>query len=295
MALNVVCFGEILWDEFPDKKIIGGAPLNVALRLRSLENSVAMISRIGTDQEGKDLMAYLKENHLSTKGVQIDPDLPTGKVKVHLDKSNTATYTILEPVAWDNIEFTENDLLNVEKSDAFVYGSLACRNTQSKSTLVKLIKKAPFKVFDANLRPPFYDLDLVSELMNQADLIKLNDEELDEIAAHLKLPTTNTKDAMLALAKLTRAKYICVTLGSKGAMLLANDKLYSNPGYQVKVVDTVGAGDSFLAYLIDQLLNHLSPQKSIDRSCAMGALVASKKGAISPVKKTEIDHMLKAD
>ena len=293
MALNIVCFGEVLWDEFPDKKIIGGAPLNVALRLGSLGNSVSMISRVGADQEGRDLTAYLHENQLLIEGVQIDPKLPTGKVKVHLDKSNTATYTILAPVAWDNIELSPHDLSNVGSSDAFVYGSLACRNMTSKNTLLKLIERVKFKVFDANLRPPYYDLDLVNQLMQQADLIKLNDEELDEIVSYLDIPSKDIEESMQLIALKTKAKYICVTLGSKGALLLADKKLYSNTGYIVQVIDTVGAGDSFLAYLIHQLLSGSGPQESLDRSCAMGALVASKKGAIAEVKTSEIDQLAK--
>lgn len=292
MSLKIVCFGEILWDEFPDKKIIGGAPLNVALRLRSLGNQVSMISSIGNDTDGLELINYLKESQLNIEGIQTDQNLPTGNVKVHLDDSNTATYTISEPVAWDNIKIVENDKVSTSLSDAFIYGSLSCRNEQSRSTLKTLIDQAKFKVFDANLRPPFFNLKLVSELMNSADLIKLNDEELDEIVEFLNLRSTSMENEIKSLAKITSTNHICVTLGSKGALLLSNNKIYYNKGYRITVKDTVGAGDSFLAYLIHQLLNDLPAQESLDRSCAMGALVASKNGANAEVNNLEIDQLL---
>ena len=292
MSLKIVCFGEILWDEFPDKKIIGGAPLNVALRLSSLGNQVRMISKIGNDPDGEALLAYLKENNLNTEGIQTDHQLPTGNVKVHLDENNTATYTISEPVAWDQIMPNEIDILKASEADAFVYGSLASRNQQTKNTLSALLHQANFKIFDANLRPPFYKMSFVIDLLMTADLIKLNDEELEEIAAQLNLDNSSIEQQIRSLAKITSTKHICITLGSKGALLFSDEKIYFNKGYKVTVKDTVGAGDSFLASLIHQILNKKEAQESLDRSCGMGALVASKNGANAEVSQDEIDHLL---
>lgn len=292
MSLHIVCFGEILWDEFPDKKIIGGAPLNVALRLNSLGNQVRMISKVGNDADGLAILDYLKKNNLNTEGVQIDNQLATGNVKVHLDTNNTATYTITEPVAWDQIMPNENDKVKTSEADAFVYGSLSSRNQQTKSTLSALLNKAKFKVFDANLRPPFYNLSFVVDLLKTADLIKLNDEELEEIANHLKFGNSSIEHHIRSLAKMTSTSHICITLGSKGAILYSNDKIYYNKGYKVTVKDTVGAGDSFLAYLIHQLLNKQPTQEALDQSCGMGAIVASKNGAIAEVSQEEIYQLL---
>lgn len=292
MSLQIVCFGEVLWDEFPDKKIIGGAPLNVALRLNSLGNKVKIISSVGNDSDGQLLLDYLKSHRLNSNGIQIDQQLPTGNVKVHLDENNTATYTISEPVAWDQILTLANDEISVSNADAFVFGSLASRNQQSKNTLSTLIKKANFKVFDANLRPPFYDLEFVTALMHKADMIKLNDEELEEIISYLNLGSSSIENEIKSLANFTSTAHICVTLGSKGALLYSDNKIYSNKGYSVIVKDTVGAGDSFLAFLIHQLLNEVPPQKALNQSCGMGALVASKNGANAIVNQEEIDELL---
>lgn len=295
MASKFVCFGEILWDIFPDKRVIGGAPLNVALRLNSLGNEVNMISKIGQDQDGLDLLEHLKEQKLAIDGIQVDPKLPTGSVQVHLDQNNTATYTISEPVAWDQIEVKQIDIQQIKKSNAFIYGSLSSRNKVTHDTLHEYIKHAPFKIFDANLRAPFYDLFSVKSLMEQADLIKLNDEELVEVCHFLELSYKSMEEQINALSKLFGSQYICITLGSKGAVLYSNEKLYKNFGYPIEVKDTVGAGDSFLAGLTHQLLEGANPQYALDIACALGAIVASSHGANPKISKKDLNRFVQTD
>lgn len=288
MVSKIVCFGETLWDIFPDKKVIGGAPLNVALRLHSLGNEVRIISSVGNDVDGKNLLTYLKEQHLSTDAIQIDTKLPTGNVQVHLDNSNTASYTISEPVAWDHITISQDDIERIQLSDAFIYGSLSCRKSISKNTLLTYLSHAPFKVFDANLRTPFYTLQAIVELMNLADLIKLNDEELEDVTKFMGITANSIEDQIIELAAITGTDQICITLGANGAILFMNSTFYRSLGYKVIVKDTVGAGDSFLASLIHQLVLNKHPQKALEDSCAMGSLVASKNGANAFVSSEEI-------
>lgn len=289
MQPKVVCFGETLWDIFPYRKVIGGAPLNVALRLHSLGDQVRIISRIGDDADGKRLLAYLTKEHLSVDAIQIDADLPTGNVQVHLDSQNTASYTISEPVAWDQISISQDDIEHIQQSDAFIFGSLSCRNSISKNTLLTYLSHAPFKVFDANLRTPFYNLQAIVELMNLADMIKLNDEELEEVSQFLGILENSMQDQITGLSELTKTAHICITLGANGALLYTHSKFYKSPGYTVMVKDTVGAGDSFLASLIHQLVLKIPPQTALDFSCAMGSLVASKNGANARVSMQEIE------
>lgn len=288
MIPKVVCFGETLWDIFPDKKVIGGAPLNVALRLHSLGDQVSIISSIGHDVDGEALLAYLKEQQLSTDAIQKDSELPTGNVQVHLDHNNTASYTISEPVAWDHITISQDDIEQIKLSDAFIYGSLSCRKNISKNTLLTYLSHAKFKVFDANLRTPFYTLQVIVELMNLADLIKLNDEEIEEICQFLDIETNSIEDQITQLAAITNTDHICVTLGANGAILYTNSEFYRSKGYKVIVKDTVGAGDSFLASLIHQMVLKVDSQKSLEVSCAIGSLVASKNGATAKVTNEEI-------
>lgn len=279
MKNKVICFGEVLYDVFPTHRKIGGAPLNVALRLASLGIDAQIISRIGNDDLGKELLAFIQANNVSTDTIQTDEIYATGEVLVQLDKKGSASYSINYPVAWDEVEVTPEARNAVNSADALVFGSLVCRDDTSYKTLQKLIKKAKYKIFDVNLRAPFYTKELLINLMNQSDFIKFNDDELYEISEYLYSPFHSLEQNILFIAKETNTKSICVTKGSHGAVLYYNGKMYYNSGYKINVADTVGAGDSFLAGLLSKLLVNEEPQKAINFACALGALVASNEGA----------------
>jgi fructokinase len=288
MNVNVVCFGEVLYDVFPTHRKIGGAPLNVALRLASLGVNAQIISRIGNDEIGKELVAFIQSNNIPTDTIQIDKTYSTGEVLVQLDEKGSASYTINYPVAWDEIEVTPEAKNAVKNADALVFGSLVCRDETSYNALLSLIKIAKYKIFDVNLRAPFYTKDLLINLMKQSDFIKFNDDELYEISECLNSPFHSLEQNILFIAEQTLAKSICVTKGSHGAVLYFNEKMYYNSGYKISVADTVGAGDSFLAGLLSKLLTSEEPQKAIDFACALGALVASNEGANPKITKEEI-------
>ena len=289
---RIVCFGEVLWDVFPTHKKIGGAPLNVALRLRSYGNEVTIISSVGNDKDGSELIKFIKEKGISYKEVQVSDTYKTSCVKVALDNNGSATYDIEFPCAWDYIILHKSSVDIVKNSDAFIYGSLICRNDMSKSTLQELLKFARFKVFDINLRAPHYNMTQLEELMNDADFIKFNDEELIEICEHLNYKYEDIEDAIRFIAKTTRTNNICVTLGGDGALLFKDDNIFKSLGYKVTVKDTVGAGDSFLATLINKLLSNIHPQESLEYACAIGALVASKDGANPNIKTVEVKSLM---
>jgi len=287
-----VCFGEVLWDVFPNEKKIGGAPLNVASRLNSFTNDVCMISAIGNDELGKLILNYLQKQHLSTANIQVLNDFETGKVAVTLNKKGAASYVIEHPKAWDKIQFRTEALEKVKNADAFVFGSLVTRDAVSRKTLYQYLEVASYKIFDVNIRKPFYDINVLSDLMHKADFIKFNDEELYEIGEDLGSPFHNLEQNLHFIAAKTKTKRICVTKGEHGAVLLFDDKLYYNSGFLVDVVDTVGSGDSFLATLIHNLTANVSPQNSLDLACAVGALVASNKGANAIITKESIDNFM---
>lgn len=278
-VLNIVCFGEVLFDVFPTHKKIGGAPLNVALRLASLGVEAKIISRIGEDEIGKELLEFVETNGVSTAVIQVDQDYSTGEVLVQLDEKGSASYAIKYPVAWDEIALSPESKNAVKKADALVFGSLVCRDETSYNTLLSLLKIAKYKIFDVNLRAPFYTKEILIKLMNKADFIKFNDDELYEISEYLKSPYHSLEQNILFIAKQTNTKNICVTKGRHGAVLYYNDRMYYNSGYKITVADTVGAGDSFLAGLLSKLLVGEEPQKAIDFACALGALVAQEEGA----------------
>ena len=288
MKTNIICFGEVLYDVFPTHRKIGGAPLNVALRLASLGINAQIISRVGNDEIGKELVAFIQANNVSTDTIQIDETYSTGEVQVQLDNKESASYTINYPVAWDEIEVTPEAKNVVKNADALVFGSLVCRDETSYNTLLSLIKIAKYKIFDVNLRAPFYTKELLINLMKQSDFIKFNDDELYEISKYLNSPFHSLEQNILFIAEQTKAKSICVTKGSHGAALYYKGKMYYNSGYKIEVADTVGAGDSFLAGLLSKLLTSDEPQKAIDFACALGALVASNEGANPIITKDEI-------
>lgn len=291
--LKAVCFGEVLWDVFPTHKKIGGAPLNVALRMNSLGVRTTMISRVGVDNNGDDIVSFLKENEINVDEVQTTEDYKTGVVNVMINEKGNASYDIAYPSAWDKIELTKAIKEKVSKSDVFVFGSLACRDELSRTTLYALLDIANYKVMDANLRAPYYTTEVLIELMQKADFIKLNDEELREISRELGSPYNSFEQNIKFIAEKTNSKQLCVTKGEFGAVLYYNDKFYYNSGYFIKVVDTVGAGDSFLASLIVRLLRGKSPQKSLNYACAIGALVAGQEGANAKISKKVINDYMK--
>lgn len=288
MATKIVCFGEVLFDVFPTHTKIGGAPLNVGLRLASLGIETQIISRIGQDAKGKELLDFIEANDVSTTYIQTDSHFSTGEVTVKLDEKGSASYTINYPVAWDKIEATPEAHDIVSFADAVVFGSLVCRDTASYQSLLSLLNVAKYKIFDVNLRAPFYTKELLSDLMNKADFIKFNDDELYEISAYLGSPYHSLEQNMQFIAEKTNTQHICVTKGSHGAVLFYNDQLFYNSGYKITVADTVGAGDSFLAGLLSKLLAGIAPQEAINFACALGALVAQEEGANPKISKESI-------
>lgn len=293
MSKKVICFGEVLWDIFPEGEKIGGAPLNVALRLKALGISTTIVSKVGEDQLGKRLIEFVREQGLETQHIQEDPQFETGKVNVILDENGSASYEIAYPTAWDKIKV--NPLLEekVSKADIFLYGSLIARDDVSHQTLLKLLSIAPFKVFDVNLRAPHYTKELLIDLMLKADFIKFNDEELNEISHTMGCDEKTLEDQLTFIAKQTNTKQICVTKGGDGALLFLDGHLYHQKGFRVKVVDTVGAGDSFLATLLEGLLSEKLPEVALENACAMGAMVASNNGANPKITLEELLDFIK--
>jgi len=292
ISLKAVAYGEVLWDVFEDKKKIGGAPLNVALRMKTLGCEVAMISCVGNDEDGKAILNHVKQLGLQTDAIMQSETFPTGLVKVTLDERGSATYEINYPSAWDKIVLNNQAETLVMNADVLIYGSLVCRDKVSRDSLEDLLQMNIYKVFDVNLRKPHYTYEVIERLMLSADFIKFNDDEILEIAKALQSPFESLEENIHFIAELTHTKAICVTRGKHGALLFWKGQLYENEGYPVKVADTVGAGDSFLASLITYLLTDKDPQTSIDFACAVGALVAESAGANPEISFSRIENMI---
>lgn len=288
---KIACYGEILWDVFPDQKRLGGAPLNVAVRLHSFGAAVTIISAVGKDALGEEALSEIDATTLDTSFIQ-KVAKPTGQVTVTLDAKGSASYDIEANAAWDEIKATEAALTAVQEADALVIGSLAFRGSINLQAIEAFIEKSSFTVFDLNLRPPHYDLEIVVGLMDAADMIKLNDEELELVVIAMGIEGETLADELKQLSAITETPTICVTMGSEGAILYHKGGVHEQIGFPAKVVDTVGAGDSFLATLIYGLLTNETPEDALEVACAVGSIVASKAGANAPVTPDEIAAVL---
>jgi fructokinase len=274
----VVCFGEVLWDILPGGTTPGGAPVNVAYHLQKLGKNPALVTRVGVDAEGKKLVDIFSGYGLCTDFFQLDTEHETGKVFGKPNEFNEMVYDIAAPSAWDFITW-ESRLKNlVGQSSYFVFGSLACRNEASKETLMRLVKLAKCRVLDINLRTPFYNKYIVTELLENCDIVKLNLSELELITGWFS-NYTSVEGRIKAVQEKFGIDTIVVTMGAGGSLLSVSGMLYSHPGFPVKVADTVGAGDAFLAGFINGLLDKAPYQHVLEQASLMGAYVASKTGA----------------
>lgn len=279
--LRVVCFGEVLWDCLPDGRKPGGAPCNVAYHLHKLGCEAQMISCVGRDALGDEMLAYLRSRGLSTELVRQHPTLPTGTVDVQLGPDGQPQYTIREEVAWDEITLTEEITRAVQECDAFVFGTLAARRETNRQTLDALLAiPGPLRLIDMNLRPPFDDHERAIALGRRADWIKLNEAELEQLTGR------STDHGLLAeaadvLREMTENQRMCITLGEEGAVLRQFATTLADKPPKVKVCDTVGAGDAFTAALIKGALTVSATESPniLRRALALGSLVASLPGA----------------
>lgn len=287
---NVVCYGEILWDCFPDREVLGGAPFNVAFRLHKLGAEVQLISAVGNDTRGHETYFDLEELGLDTTCIYPHKELATGYVNVELDQAGAATYTIGQPVAWDHIPAPEILVDN----PILVFGSLALREAFNLSQLHKLVERCDTVVFDINLRPPHYQMNQLIPLMEKANCIKLNEDELPLVLKELDITADALEQQLHLLAAETQTETLCVTLGENGAVVLHRGELYSQKGFPAQVVDTVGSGDAFLAaFIYGFYLLQEGPQAALKRGCALGSLVAATAGATAEIPMTELEARLK--
>ncbi len=285
----IYCYGEVLWDILPEEMLMGGAPTNVCIHLNKLGSEATIISAVGKDIHGEELISNLKDNNVNTKFIQYKPNLPTGKVLVNLDDPLNAVYDIVYPVAYDAIEYHQIPEIKASQTDFLIFGSLALRDETSRKTLLQLLEQPFTKVFDVNMRPPHYDQEIIQSLLRKADWVKLNEEEFSEVCSWYGY-SPDEEQIFSKLAEEWEAKLICVTRGAKGATLFCQQEVLNHPGYPVDVADTIGAGDAFLAALIHSFITHKSPQEMLNNACALGAFVAGEKGGNPAYQPSVIKH-----
>jgi len=274
----VCCFGEILWDILPDGPQPGGAPLNVAYHLTKLNVSTNLISRIGKDPEGKQLEDLMDNWRIGKHLLQSDPVHDTGRVIAKINSGGDMNYEIMFPVAWDFIEVSTTAIAKVKESEYFIYGSLAARNVTSRNTLFQLLDYAKFKVFDINLRPPFFEKQLLESMLKKADLLKVNESEIGEVLGMWKCDLIDENAQVNFIKKKFNIGEVLITKGANGASYYTSNSVYHAAGNSTEVCDTVGCGDSFLAAFISGHFLKESPDMILKKAVVMGSLIAGKKG-----------------
>lgn len=276
---EVLCVGEVLWDALPEGLFLGGAPFNVACHLRAAGTQVAMVSRIGNDRLGDEVLRRAARYGVATDLVQVDDVLPTGFVRVDVDDSGNPAFEILAPAAWDAIAPTAALLARAKAARAVVFGTLAQRHATSRATIQRLWDTEALMVLDVNLRAPFEDREIVRQSLRRADVVKLSAKELERVAGWLDL-RGSPREMVAALAETFTCPVVCVTRGSDGAALWHDGKWSEHPGFRVEVRDTVGAGDAFLAVLLAGLLAGGEDSAILQHANLIGAYVATQFGAV---------------
>lgn len=280
---RILCFGEILWDFLPAGLFSGGAPLNVAYHLHRQRAQVQLLSAVGRDLLGDELLRRLHHWGLSTETIIRHQGLPTGYVVATLGTGGDASYEIVPSVAWDQILVETEGLRAAMTARALVFGSLAQRSPFNRAALDRLLAVIPaeaWRVFDVNLRPPHDDLELVRHLADRTTLLKLNAAEAARLHdGGAETPGREEADAR-TLASRHGCRIVCVTAGERGAGLLREGQWHWKSGQKVAVADTVGAGDAFLAALLAGLLGgQLDDAGCLARACRLGEWVATQRGA----------------
>jgi fructokinase len=253
---NVIGVGEVLWDLLLTGPQLGGAPANFAYHAHALGAEAQVITRVGKDDYGREIIRRFHEMGLPETGVQIDETAPTGTAKVALSGDGLAHFTIQENVAWDSMAVTDEAVAVARRADAICFGSLAQRCEASRNTIQCLVAATPrdaLRVFDINMRQQFYSRDVVEKSFRLANVLKLNDDELPRLADMFRL-TGSTEDQIGQLAQTFGLRLVALTRGPNGSLLYQKDngevRWSDCPSRPVKVVDTVGAGDSFTAALV---------------------------------------------
>ncbi len=289
---RIICYGEILWDMLPTGKSPGGAPMNIALHLNSFGHKTALISRVGKDEAGDELISFLASRNASTKFIQQDDTLETGRVEVVLDGPEDVFFKIPKPVAWDNIQINEEIIEAVKQARMFMYGTLAARSEASKATMNKLLDVANTKVFSVNIRPPHFNWDLVEELIRKADIVKLNEYEFNELL-HWSSKGHYTEERGL---EFLRTKYkldtICVTLGRRGAIMNRRGEFYKRDGFDIEVVDKVGSGNAFLSAYLHARAEKKEPAERLTLAVAAGALASTFSGSATDITPEMLEEFI---
>ena len=293
---GVIAFGELLWDLFPAGRELGGAPANFAYRTSALGHASFLLSAVGEDELGREALRRLSECAVNTSFVQARKSLPTGRVEITLNPNGDPNFRIITGVAYDSILCTPGLEVLAQEAHCIYFGTLAQRSETNRDTLSRLLGAAApgtMRVLDLNLRPDCFTPQTLEHSLQNADVLKLNDHEVGVLAELFGLPAREQEFSRAACDR-WQLTHCAVTRGERGVYArTAEGEECSLPGVPVNVVDTCGAGDAFTAGFTSQLLEGADLERCCRFGNALGALVASTRGAMAPIPREQVEEFVR--
>lgn len=278
---RVIAIGEVLWDLLPTGQVMGGAPANFAIHAHALGADAALVTCVGDDALGREILHKLEAAGFPTALVETHPSAPTGTVSVELGADGQPHYTIHENVAWDFIRADAAAREAIADADIVCFGTLAQRSAPSREAIRALVAGSPersLRICDINMRAPFISQEIIADSLTIANVLKLNDAELPILAGMFGLHGDEPQQ-MRTLAERFGLRVVALTRGSKGSTILSGDQWSQHPGVSVEVRDTIGAGDSFTAALALGLVHGWPLDTINEHANAIAAFVCSQPGA----------------
>lgn len=289
-GFRIAAIGELLWDLLPDGPQLGGAPANFAAMSANLAaadktsaGAVFLIGRVGNDSLGRRAREELAAHRVQLDFISTDPQLPTGTVTVTLQAAAGPAYCIHEPAAWDSIQETPELACLAPALDAVCFGTLAQRSAITRRTLrgfVEAGRPGCVRVFDVNLRAPYWTPEALEWGAARATILKMNDEEVPLLARALGSPTPTPLDLANFLLREIPIALIAITRGEHGSLLVTREEVHEHPGIPVEVIDSIGAGDAFTAALVHAFLHGYSLASIAQAANHCGAWVAAQRGGM---------------
>jgi fructokinase len=291
----MVGLGEILWDMLPSGKVMGGAPANFAYMTSVLGDQGIVASRVGNDDLGREACKVMQQLGLATEYLQQDEQRETGTAVVSLDPSGQPTFLIKEFVAWDFLEWSPDWQNLSARADVICFGTLAQRSPISALTIERFLRNAPetaLRICDVNLRQSFYNQEVLRRSFQHADILKLNQQELRQVASLLRLGNGGEDAIATRLLSECSLRLVCVTRGDCGSLLVSEAETVEHPGFRVKVADAVGAGDAFTACLAHHYLRERPLEEISEAANRFASWVATQRGATPPITPAQLHNIL---
>lgn len=295
-SVLMVGLGEVLWDLLPSGKMLGGAPANFAYAANLLGDDGVIASRVGNDELGREAQDIFSQRGVTTAYVQEDDLHETGTAAVAVDAGGQPTFTINESVAWDFLEWTDQWKELAGRADVVCFGSLAQRCFRSASTIETFLlhtRHSALRIFDANLRQSFYNEGILRRSFRWANIVKLNEQELMQVSSLFGLGPASEETLARKLLQICDLRLICVTRGAHGSLLASKDETAVHGGFNVEVVDAVGAGDIFTACVAHNYLDGQSLAKIGESANRLASWVTTQVGATPFATRKQVREILR--